>query len=137
MSFKASVWAGRFAPDLAGLPAPQEPVGEAAVLAVLARFADRDGAGGLVPPRRAGWPADGRRRLLGYIAGEYVVYHRAGFAEAVFGGADPRVHGFLAACVRELGCGLLDANNWASVTDHYLGLADAAPDASRVGRPRG
>lgn len=130
MSFKASVWAGRFAPDVVGLPDPADPVAEEAFAAVLARFADRDAAGVLVSPVQTGWSRDGRKRVLGYITGEYVIYHRAGFAEVVFLGVEPRILGFLAGCVRELGCRLLDANGWEWVTDYYLGLANREPGAT-------
>lgn len=126
MSFKASIWAGRFDPEMAGLPDPRELVAEAAFTAVLARFADQDESGQLVPARQPGWSRDGRKRVLGYITGEYVIYHRTGFVEVVFAGVEPRIDGFLAASVRELGCRLLDANNWEWVTDWFLGLADRA-----------
>jgi hypothetical protein len=125
VSFKTSIWVGRFAPDLEGLPNPQESVGEDAFAAIFARFADRDDNGERIPPRGVdGWTRNGRKRVLGYIAGEYVIYHQAGFAEVVFGGIEPRIHKFLAACNRELGCLLLDANGWEWVTDYYLDLAD-------------
>lgn len=133
MSFKACVWAGRFAPDFEGLPNPQEPVSEDAFITVLARFADRDDAGEVVPPRKPGWYGDRPKRVLGYIAGEYVIYHRAGFAEIVFGGVEPRIDGFLAACCRELGCQLLDANNWEWVSDIFIGYADRAQRQAEPG----
>jgi hypothetical protein len=126
LSFKACIWAGCFPPDLEGFPAPRVPIAEDAFMAVFARFGDRDESGRLIPPRRAGGSADGRRKVLGFIGREYVIFHRAGFVEVVFGGVEPRMHGFLAAVCRELDCQLLDANNLEWVTDVFPGLADQA-----------
>lgn len=120
MSFKACIWAGRFDADLTGLPNPQEAIPEQAFLAILQHYADRDQAGALVAPRRAELSPDGRRRIIGYIDGEYVIYHRAGFVEMIFAGVDPRIDRFLADCHRALGCGLLDSNNWIWVTDEIV-----------------
>ena len=126
MSFKASIWSGRFNPNMTGLPDPMEPISEAAFISVLDRFADHDESGRLVPPRKPGWYGDRPKRVLGYIVGEYVIYHRAGFVEMVFGGVESRIHGFLAATCRELGCRLLDSNNWEWATDYYISLAERA-----------
>ncbi|WP_439623413.1 hypothetical protein [Gemmata sp.] len=117
MSFKSSIWIGRFDPDAPGTP--REAVSQDAFAGVLERFADRGAAGEVVSPRQPGWCRDGRKRVLGYVDGEYVIYHRPGFAEVVFLGASERMCGFLAAVVRELGCELLDANTWEWATDRY------------------
>lgn len=124
MSFKAVIWAGHFDPEQIGLPIPSEPIAESTFAAILARFADRDAAGErIVPPRRERTP-DGSKVLLGFIGKEFVIYHRAGFLEMVFGGVEPRIDAFLATLCRELGCRLLNANSWEWVTDIYLRSAD-------------
>ena len=122
MSFKSSIWAGRFESTTF---APRDAIPECDFASIFSRFADRDEAGEVIAPtKRPGWEQFGRRKLLGFIAKEYVIYHTAGFVEVVFARVDRRLRDFLIATHRELGCELLDANSWEAMTDDVLGWGE-------------
>ncbi|MFO1040516.1 MAG: hypothetical protein U0941_01965 [Planctomycetaceae bacterium] len=118
MSFKSSIWAGRFE---SATFAPRNPIPESDFVSIFSRFADRDDTGELIAPaKRPGWEQSGDKKLIGFIAKEYVIYHSTGFVEVVFLGVDRRLRDFLIATHRELGCIILDANTWNVVTDDVL-----------------
>lgn len=122
MSFKSSIWAGRFESTTF---VPRDAIPEGDFASIFLRYADRDEAGELIAPTSSpGWEEPGRKKLLGFIAKEYVIYHTAGFIEVVFLGVDRRLREFLIATHRELGCELLDANNWEAITENVLGWSE-------------
>ena len=125
MSFKSSIWAGRFE---SATFAPRDPIPESDFVSIFSRFADRDETGELIAPaKRPGWEQSGDKKLIGFIAKEYVIYHSAGFVEVVFLGVDRHLRDFLIAIHRELDCDLLDANNWTFMTDDVLGWHISQP----------
>lgn len=130
MSFKSSIWAGHFHPEIWK---PGKSIPEECFADIFNRFADRDSAGNLLSPlRRPGWEQSQPKRLMGYIANEYVIFHLIGFVEAIFLATDPRTIRFLAACHRELGCELIDANSGENVTCHFAALAGRLNDSETV-----
>jgi hypothetical protein len=129
MSFKSSIWAGRCGD---GALEPVESISADRFVAVCSRFADRDTDGKILEPlKRPGWEQLGPKKLLGYIANEFVIYHNAGFVEAVFYGIDPRLVGFLAAVCRELQCRLIEINSGELMTDHFMALAKSVLPGER------
>lgn len=122
MSIKLSIWAGCFGK---GSLEPITSISEDRFFSVFNRFADLDSNGKIVEPRkRPGWERFGTKKLMGYIAQEYVIYHRSGFAEVVFLDSDPRLIGFLVATTREMGCQLIDSDSGDTVTNYFLSLAE-------------
>jgi len=122
MSFKSSIWAGRFEPTTF---APRDAIPECDFASIFSRFADHNEAGELIAlTKRPGWEQSGHKKRLGFIAKKHVIYHTAGFVEVVFLGIDRRLRDFLIATHRELGCELLDSNNWEAMTDDVLGWGE-------------
>ena len=122
MSFKSSVWAGRFGTDSLE---PISSIPEDRFSAIFNRFADLNSWGKPVAPlKRPGWEQFGTKKLMGYLAREYVIYQCSGFVEVVFVGIDPRLIRFLVATTREMGCQLIDSDSGECLTNYFLALAE-------------
>ena len=112
VSLKCCLWVGRFDSSSACFPEPVKPITRTAFDGVLLRFGDRDDIGSLL--RGGACSKDGKKSIMGYVNGEYIIFRQPGFIEVNLGMTDPKMDQFLGALVAELDCVIFarDGGDW-------------------------